>query len=80
MKISQSMHFLFGNFSNLRMLGYPCGGQHTTNSLFGRVNDTFSMDNVRCVGNETSILACPHRTQDNCNGNEGAGVLCKGIP
>ena len=63
---------------NLRMLGYSCG-QHTQNSYFGRVNDTFGMDNVQCSGNEDTILACPHTTRHNCLGNEGAGVICKGI-
>ena len=63
---------------NLRMLGYPCGGQHTISSYFGRVNDTFAMDNVQCSGNENTILACPHTAKDNCDGGDGAGVICKG--
>ena len=38
------------------------------------------MDDVECVGNEASILDCPHSTQDDCNGEEGAGVFCDGMP
>ena len=34
------------------------------------------MDDVRCVGNETTLLDCPHTTQENCGPNEGAGVIC----
>ena len=61
----------------LRLMGYS-GGQRTTNSQFGRVNDTFSMDDVQCLGNEITFLACPHTTRDNCDGGEGAGVICDG--
>ena len=57
------------------MLGFS-GGRHTTNSHFGTVNSTFAMDDVRCLGNETTILACPHTTQENCGVGEGAGVIC----
>jgi len=58
-----------------RMLGFS-GGRFTRKSHFGRVPDDFSMDDVECVGTEQSILDCPHVDVDNCNGNEGAGVIC----
>ena len=62
-----------------RMLGYR-GGRNTQRSFFGRVNNTFAMDNVYCVGNEDTILACPHiKVQENCVGSEGAGVICEGL-
>ena len=56
------------------MLGYS-SGQHTMNSHFGRVPNTFSMDNVDCVGSEASLLDCPHLTIDDCNYSEAAGVI-----
>ena len=59
------------------MLGYS-NGQPTFYSHFGVVSSTFAMDDVRCIGNETTIFACPHIEQDNCSGNEGAGVICEG--
>merc|ERR1712037_367354 len=34
------------------------------------------MDDVRCRGNEASLLDCPHNTKDDCNSDEGAGVIC----
>ena len=69
--------FLFQNHNkNLpRMLGYSFG-QHTSESHFGSVSSTFAMDNVRCTGNETSFLDCPHLTVDDCGSYEGAGVIC----
>ena len=57
------------------MLGYSYG-IHTTNSIFGSVPSTFSMDNVECTGYEASILDCPHSTVENCGPGEGAGVQC----
>ena len=48
------------------------------------------MDNVKCIGNETGLEHCQHSKvvssassnflidlkQDDCNGGEGAGVVC----
>ena len=34
------------------------------------------MDNVKCLGTESRLEDCPHVTQDDCNGGEGAGVIC----
>ena len=48
-------------------------------SWFGPVADTFGMDNVQCIGNETSILDCPHVTVDDCGPFEGAGVICTNL-
>merc|ERR1719507_2057628 len=31
------------------------------------------------MGNETSIIDCPHQTSDNCNGSEGLGVICSTV-
>ena len=62
-----------------RMLGYAYG-QHTVRSFFGSVSSTFAMDNVRCTGNEASILDCPHLLHDDCDSSEGAGVICSNSP
>jgi hypothetical protein len=58
-----------------RMLGYPYG-RATVKSHFGRVSSTFKMDDVRCTGNEASLLDCRHNTVDDCGPDEGAGVIC----
>ena len=57
------------------MLGYS-NASHTIQSRFGTVPDTFAMDDVKCTGNETSILDCSHLTEDNCEVTEGAGAIC----
>ena len=43
---------------------------------FGIVHSNFSMDDVRCLGNESSILDCSYNRTHNCGGGEGAGVVC----
>ena len=58
-----------------RMLGYPFG-QPILQSQFGAVTTNFKMDDVKCIGNETSLLDCPHATSHNCGSREGAGVIC----
>ena len=62
-----------------RMLGYA-NGIATTRSHFGQVSSTYAMDDVRCFGNETSILACPHSDVDDCGSSEAAGVICDQVP
>ena len=36
----------------------------------------FALDNVKCVGNESSLNDCPHLDDDDCDFGEGAGVVC----
>ena len=54
---------------------YP-GGEPTKQSTFGEVPSKFSMDDVKCTGNEKSLLDCRYKTKDNCGAGEGAGVRC----
>jgi len=61
-----------------RMLGY-FSGSYTPHSHFGPVTTNFGMDDVHCVGNETSINDCPHNDQNNCGAGEGLGVICREI-
>ena len=66
---------LYHHFFLSRELGYD-GGQYTKESHFGKVSDDFMMDDVKCKGTEEKLLDCPHTTEDNCEGNEGLGVIC----
>jgi len=59
-----------------RQLGFPGVERVTKESEFGTVSSTFSMDNVRCQGNETDLGDCWHRDADDCDGTEAAGVVC----
>ena len=45
-------------------------------SHFGFVPTLFAFDNVKCIGNETSLNDCPHLDDNDCNFEEGAGVVC----
>ena len=65
-----------------RMLGYPSSETiYTQSSPFGHgpVPRSFVLDDVECVGNETSVFDCPHKTEfdHNCYAGEWAGVKCK---
>ena len=61
----------------VRMLGFS-DGFATSNSTFGKVDDTFRLDGVLCSGREDSLLDCPHNnlTKENCTASDGAGVTC----
>ena len=47
-----------------------------TNSYFGTVPNVFSYDDVECQGYEKTFDDCKHLNVDNCDENEGAGVVC----
>ena len=57
------------------MLGYSFG-LPTNESHFGQVSKTFGTDEARCLGNETSLLDCPHVAVNDCGSDEAAGVIC----
>ena len=59
-----------------RELGYS-SGVATLYSTYGtHLGDVFAMDDVGCLGTETSILDCSHTTVDDCANTEAAGVVC----
>ena len=44
------------------------------------LNQSVVLDDVQCIGSETSILDCPHTRYENCyNHVENAGVVCEGM-
>ena len=70
------LFFAFSFHINLpRMLGYSFG-LPTNESHFGKVSNTFGTDEARCLGNETSLLDCPHVAVNDCGSDEAAGVIC----
>ena len=36
------------------------------------------IDEVQCIGNESTLLSCQHNTSHNCIHSEDAGVTCQG--
>ena len=63
-----------------RMLGYPSAERvYTKSTPFGHGGHAnFVLDNVKCVGTETSVFDCTHNGEgvENCGDNEWAGVKC----
>ncbi|XP_029281880.1 deleted in malignant brain tumors 1 protein-like isoform X2 [Cottoperca gobio] len=47
-------------------------------AFFGEGHNTIWLDDVECIGTESSILKCPHRPmgENNCGHSEDAGVIC----
>ena len=43
-------------------------------------NQLVVLDDIQCIGSETSILDCPHTRDEDCyNHVENAGVVCEGM-
>ena len=60
-----------------RQLGYPNGASSASCcSLYGQVSTSFSYDEVRCTGTESTLNSCPHNNAHDCGALEGAGVVC----
>ncbi|KAM4522290.1 scavenger receptor cysteine-rich domain-containing protein DMBT1-like [Odontesthes bonariensis] len=47
-------------------------------AFFGEGKEEIVLDDVKCVGHESSILKCPHKPLgvNNCGHSEDAGVIC----
>ena len=60
-----------------RQLGFMRALQATWANQAG--TDAFALDQVKCRGNETSLMDCEHLEpprKENCNSGEAAGVVC----
>ena len=58
-----------------RQLGFN-SGERLGESFFGDVPNKFAMDRINCDGDEETIQQCYYETQEDCDFNEGAGVVC----
>ena len=47
-------------------------------AFFGQGTGPIFLDDVRCTGNELTLLSCPHNgiNNHNCGHHEDAGVRC----
>ena len=63
-----------------RQLGFDGVETVLIGSYFGTVPSDFSYDNVLCYGEEETIDDCQWIGYDDCESDEGAGVVCKMEP
>ncbi|XP_066566457.1 deleted in malignant brain tumors 1 protein-like [Amia ocellicauda] len=62
-----------------RELGCGVALSATTHAQFGQGSGNIALDDVACVGTETSLLNCPANLgSNNCDHSEDAGVVCSG--
>ncbi|XP_030844550.1 uncharacterized protein LOC579853 isoform X8 [Strongylocentrotus purpuratus] len=62
-----------------RQLGFPGASSYTIHAMiFGAGSGPILLDDMRCVGNETSIMDCPKNAigVHNCQHSDDAGVIC----
>lgn len=61
-----------------RMLGYHGNAEAVSSAHFGSGSGQIWMDEVSCVGDETSLAKCTFRGfgRNDCSHNEDAGVIC----
>jgi len=61
-----------------RALGYPDAISAVRSAYFGQGSGYIWLDNVHCVGNESSIENCPHNgwNSHDCSHSEDASVIC----
>jgi hypothetical protein len=59
-----------------RELGFAGALTATGQSAYGEVPRVFSLDDVVCRGNEGKLADCSSSDVENCDGSEGAGVVC----
>ena len=57
------------------MLGYS-DDEATQQSAYGEVYETMAMDDISCIGDETSLYNCSYSSYTDCGAMEAAGVVC----
>ena len=64
-----------------RQLGYDGALRAVSNAAFGQGTGQIWLDDVQCVGNETSISHCNHLGlgAHNCHHRKDAGVVCRPV-
>ncbi|XP_019616079.1 PREDICTED: antigen WC1.1-like [Branchiostoma belcheri] len=64
-----------------RQLGFPQAKEATLSASIGDDNEIIWLDDLNCLGNETSLSQCAHNVwgNHNCKHEEDAGVVCYGM-
>ena len=64
-----------------RSLGFPGAQQFTVGSFFGLVGVQFSMSEVACDSEQSSLVDCSYSQSGlKCGGDEAAGAICRPVP
>ena len=64
-----------------RQLGFGSSGRSYSGAYFGQGSGTIWLDNVQCVGSESTVANCSHLglgITRSCSHSEDAGVRCYG--
>ena len=64
-----------------RQLGLGTYGTPRNLAYFGQGSGPIWLDNIQCIGNESTIVSCVHlgfNVTRSCSHNEDAGVRCYG--
>jgi len=59
-----------------KQLGFTGATSVRCCSPYGAVPVNFSYDDVKCLGTETSLNACPHLNTHDCGSGEGLWIVC----
>ena len=61
-----------------KMLGFNSAVDYSRRASYGAGNGTIWLDNVNCIGSESSLMQCSHSgwRVHNCHHNEDAGIKC----
>ena len=64
-----------------RELGYSGSSLIYSGSANVQGNDTFWINSIQCIGNESSLASCPYDgwTNIGCTIGQHAGVVCTGL-
>ena len=62
-----------------QQLGYSGNAETHAKAAFGQGTGTIWLDDVNCIGGETSLSSCTHRNwgTNNCSHAEDVGVRCQ---
>ena len=59
-------------------LGYISATAAWGSARFGPGSGPILLSDLSCIGNESSIAECGHRSTHNCSHSEDVGVVCEG--